>query len=85
VGPRAGLDTVVKRKIPSPCRDSVFQVEVFCVVTSCSVVVGYRRFVSQCCLHLQGEVTGVSHSHIITDSQSVSFGFEPIPGLMTGC
>jgi hypothetical protein len=22
VGPKAGLDTVVKRKIPSPCRDS---------------------------------------------------------------
>jgi hypothetical protein len=22
VGPRAGLDAVVKRKIPSPCRDS---------------------------------------------------------------
>jgi len=25
VGPRAGLDVVVKRKIPRPCRDSIFR------------------------------------------------------------
>jgi hypothetical protein len=31
-----------------------FQVEVFWVVTSCSVVVGYQRFRGPCCLHLQG-------------------------------
>jgi hypothetical protein len=34
----------------------VFQVEVFCVVTPCSVVVGYQHFRGLCCLHLQGEV-----------------------------
>jgi len=31
----------------------MFQVEVFCVVTPCSVVVGYRHFGWPCCLHLQ--------------------------------
>jgi hypothetical protein len=30
----------------------MFQVEVFCVVTSFSVVVGYRRFGGACLLHL---------------------------------
>jgi hypothetical protein len=29
------------------------QVEVFWVVTPCSVMVGYRRFERCCCLHLQ--------------------------------
>jgi hypothetical protein len=28
--------------------------EVFCVVTPCSVVVGYQSFTGSCCLHLQG-------------------------------
>jgi len=32
------------------------QVEVFCVVTQCSVMAGYQRFGGSCCLHLQGEV-----------------------------
>jgi len=32
------------------------QVEVFWVVTPCSVVVGYQRFGEPCCLHLHGEV-----------------------------
>jgi hypothetical protein len=31
------------------------QVEVFCVVTLCSVVVGYKSFGGPCCLHLQSE------------------------------
>jgi hypothetical protein len=30
----------------------VIQVEVFWVVTQCSVAVGYQRFRSSCCLHL---------------------------------
>jgi hypothetical protein len=34
----------------------MFQVEVFWVVTPCSVVVGYQNFRSPWCLHLQGEV-----------------------------
>jgi hypothetical protein len=33
------------------------QVEVFWVVTPCSVVVGYQHFGGPCYLHLQGEVT----------------------------
>jgi hypothetical protein len=35
------------------------EVEVFWVLTSCSVVVGYQRFGGSCRLHLQGEVSGV--------------------------
>jgi len=31
--------------------------EVFWAVTTCSVMVGYRRFGGARCLHLQGEVT----------------------------
>jgi hypothetical protein len=34
----------------------MFQVDVFWVMTLCSVVVGYQRFGGPCCLHLQGEV-----------------------------
>jgi hypothetical protein len=34
----------------------LFQVEVFSVVTPCSVVVGYQRFRGPYCLHLQGGV-----------------------------
>jgi hypothetical protein len=34
----------------------LFQTEVFCVVTQCSVVVGYKRVKGSCCLHLQGAV-----------------------------
>jgi hypothetical protein len=33
-------------------------VEIFIVVTPCSIVVGYQRFRSLCCLHLQGEDGG---------------------------
>jgi hypothetical protein len=34
----------------------IFQVEVFWVVTPCSVVVGYQLFSSPRCLHLQGSL-----------------------------
>jgi hypothetical protein len=33
----------------------MFHGEVFCVMTPCSVVVGYQRFRGPCCLHLQVE------------------------------
>jgi len=33
----------------------MFQVEVFWVVTLCSLVVGDQRFGGPCCTHLQGE------------------------------
>jgi hypothetical protein len=35
-------------------------VEVFWIVKSCSYVIGYQRFGSPCCLHLQGEEDGSS-------------------------
>jgi hypothetical protein len=35
---------------------SALQVEVFCVVTPCSVSEGYEHFEGSCCLHPQGEV-----------------------------
>jgi hypothetical protein len=31
------------------------QVEFFWIMTPCSVAVGYQRFVTRCCLHLQGK------------------------------
>jgi hypothetical protein len=34
----------------------MFRVEVFWVVTPCSVVVGYQCLRGPCCLHLQGEM-----------------------------
>jgi hypothetical protein len=34
------------------------QVDIFWVVTPCSVVVGYQPFGEPCCFHLQGEVNG---------------------------
>jgi hypothetical protein len=37
----------------------MFQVEVFWVVTPCSVAVGYRHFIDPCYLHLQGELETV--------------------------
>jgi hypothetical protein len=40
--------------------DCCAQAEVFCVVTPCSVVVGYKCFKGPCCLHLQGEVLTVA-------------------------
>jgi len=47
------------------------QVEVFWVVTSCSVVAGYQRFRGSCCLHLQG-VTVVSY-HNTTRRHNTEF------------
>jgi len=40
----------------------MFQVEVFWVVTPCSVVVVYQRFGGPCCLHLQGDVAGMGNN-----------------------
>jgi hypothetical protein len=36
------------------------QVEVFWVLTPCSVAVGYEGIGGPCCLHLQGEASGTS-------------------------
>jgi hypothetical protein len=38
---------------------AMFQVQVFCIVTPCSVVVGNPRFKRLCCLLLQGKVAVV--------------------------
>jgi hypothetical protein len=37
------------------------QVKFFCVVTPCSVVVGFQRFGGHCCGHLHGEVGFLVH------------------------
>jgi hypothetical protein len=34
------------------------QVEFFCIVKPCSVMVGYQHFRGPCCLYVQVEVTG---------------------------
>jgi hypothetical protein len=43
-----------------------FQVEVFWVVTPCSVVVGYKHFRQRCGLHLHREVRNVTWYTILT-------------------
>jgi len=40
----------------------MLQVEVFCVLTPCSDVAGYKRFRGPRCLHLQGEVAGMGRN-----------------------
>jgi hypothetical protein len=40
----------------------MFQVEMFLVVTPCSVVLGYQRFRGPRCLRLQGKVTGMGEN-----------------------
>jgi hypothetical protein len=40
----------------------MFQVDVFWVVTPCSVVSGYQRFRGPCCLHFQGETLVSYHN-----------------------
>jgi hypothetical protein len=35
------------------------QIEVFWFVTVCTVEIGYQHFRGPCCLHLQGDVTGM--------------------------
>jgi hypothetical protein len=44
------------KKVNQP--DNTSQVEVFWVVTPCSVVVGYQPFGGLCWLHLQDDVAG---------------------------
>jgi hypothetical protein len=61
----------------------IFQFEVICIVTSCSVVVGYQRFRGPCCLHLQGKVAGRERLRVIlllTVSHFVCLIFEPLFG-----
>jgi hypothetical protein len=41
VGPRAGLDVVVKKKIPSPCRDTIFQPVAQHYTTSIKIILGH--------------------------------------------
>jgi len=57
----------------------MYHVEVFWVVTPCSVVVGYQCFRRRCCLHLQGEVTSPWRwrQHGITVSRSRSCEAHP--------
>jgi len=60
------------------------QVQVFRVVTPWIIVIGYHRFGVQCCLHLQGEVTGDRRpTHSTIEGQSVRLGVQTLLGLMT--
>jgi hypothetical protein len=43
----------------------MLQVEVFWVVTQCSVVVGKQRFGGPCCFHLEGEVDAARSSETL--------------------
>jgi len=59
----------------------MFQDEVFCFATSCSVVVGYQRFRGPCSLHLQGERTRprlelpCSYSYVLYHAEHVLYTF----------
>jgi hypothetical protein len=50
---------------------TMFQVEVFWVMTSCSVVGGYQRVRDPCCLHLQGEVAEMGGNCIGIDRKDL--------------
>jgi len=47
----------------------VIQVEVFWVVTPCSVVAGYQRFGGPCCLHLEDEMYAIRITLQLTGSE----------------
>jgi hypothetical protein len=51
-------------KVSSEAFMVMIQVEVFGVVMLCNVVVRYQPFRCSCCLHLQGEVTGMGKNGI---------------------
>jgi hypothetical protein len=60
-----------------------FHIEVLCVMTPCSFVVGHRRFGQPCCLHIQGEATRSSEmlvsKHITTrrhNTENLDFCWE---------
>jgi hypothetical protein len=55
------------------------QVVVFGVVTPCSDVVGYQRFGGPCCVHLQGEVSGLQVTLQMTATQPVRPAWRPAP------
>jgi len=44
------------------------QVEVFWVLMSCSVVVGYQCFAGLCCFHLHPEVIDLKHPYVLKES-----------------
>jgi hypothetical protein len=54
----------------------IFQVEASCVLTPCSVVVGYVCFEGSCCLHLQGEYGGRTGLLYITTRRNIPKGFD---------
>jgi len=52
-------------------RALIFRVELFWVVSPCSVVLGYQHFTGSCCLHLQGKV-GLWNNGILREMYTVS-------------
>jgi hypothetical protein len=50
------MERVRKMRVFGAFTAVMFNVEVFWVVTPCSVVVGYQHFRGPCCLKLEGEV-----------------------------
>jgi hypothetical protein len=63
----------------------MFPVEVFCIVMSCSVVVGHQHFEGSCCLHLKCEVTEDGGSMVLRNTsilpQSYTASQRRRPGL----
>jgi hypothetical protein len=68
----------------------IFQVQVFWVVTPCSVVVGYQRFAGLRCLHLQGDGSSTDlcnllypsttlHDVTIQKSSKILLGIREVP------
>jgi hypothetical protein len=52
---------------------TIFQVEIFWVVTLYIVVVGYHRFGGPCCLHLPGEVLWGHHQNCHNNNNLILF------------
>jgi len=75
------------RRVPSLPRQWSFKVEVFWVVMSCSVVIGYRRFGGPYCLHSHSEDGGskvlrnvgiLPHHHNLKHSEMWNIAFKRI-------